>query len=97
MKVVALTIATEIFIFLLLSLVLQNQITPPPSPPSQATFAAVSNQATHVAEHATQTAAEQHVMATTDSIQTETSQIQTRTAGESERPLASPAARPTPP
>jgi hypothetical protein len=93
MKVVALSIALAIFIFLLLSLVLQNQITPPPPPPPQATFAAVSAEATRVAGHATEMAAERHVKATTEAIQTETSQIQTRTAEESARPLASPTAR----
>jgi hypothetical protein len=93
MKVVALSIALAIFIFLLLSLVLQNQITPPPPPPPQATFAAVSAEATRVAGHATEMAAERHVKATTEAIQTETSQIQTRTAEESARPLASATAK----
>jgi hypothetical protein len=50
MKVVALSIALAIFIFLLLSLVLQNQITPPPPPAPQATFAAMSAEATRVVE-----------------------------------------------
>ena len=68
MKVVALSIALAIFIFLLLSLVLQNQITPPPPPPPQATFAAVSAEATRVAERATEMAAERHVEATTEAI-----------------------------
>ena len=93
MKGVVLGITTAIFVFLLLVVLLQNQVAPPPPPPPEATFAAVSAEATRVAEHATQMAAERVVLATTEAIQTETSQIQTRSAGEAESALASPAER----
>jgi hypothetical protein len=81
MKITVLGIATATFVFLLLIVLLQNRVTPPPLPPAQATFAAVSAEATRAAEHATQTTAERAVMATTEAIQTATSQIQTRSAG----------------
>jgi hypothetical protein len=90
MKITPLGITTAIFIFLLLIVVLQNRIAPPPPPPLQATFVAVSIEATRVAERATHTAAERHVMATTEAIQTETSQIQTRIAEEAATPRATP-------
>jgi hypothetical protein len=90
MKGVVLGIMTAIFVFLLLVVLLQNRVSPPPPLPQQATLAAVSTEATRVAEQATQTAAERTVMATTEAIQTETSQIQTRSAGEADSAPASP-------
>jgi hypothetical protein len=65
MKVVVLGIMTAIFTFLLLVVLLQNQVAPPPPPPQEATFAAVSAEATLVAEHARQTAAVPKLVATT--------------------------------
>ena len=82
MKVTVFGITIAIFVFLLLVVLLQNRISPPPPAPPQATFASVRAEATRVAEHATHTAAERNVMATTEAIQTEMSQIQTRSAGE---------------
>jgi len=82
MKATVLGVAIAIFIFLLLIVLLQNQIAPPPPPPLQATFGAVRAEATRVAEHATHTAAERNVMATTEALQTATIRIQTRSAGD---------------
>ena len=81
MKATVLGVAIAIFIFLLLIVLLQNQIAPPP-PPLQATFGVVRAEATRVAEHATHTAAERNVMATTEALQTATIRIQTRSAGD---------------
>jgi hypothetical protein len=83
-----LAIATAIFIFLLLSVLLQNEVTPP-LPAAQATLAAVSATATRAAEQATKTTTERTLVATTEALQIETSALQTRTAEETSPPPAS--------
>jgi len=90
MKVTLLGIMTAAFVFLLLIVLLQNQIAPPSPSPPQATFAAVSAEATRAADQATQTATERTLLATTQAIQTETSKLQTRAAAEAPSPMASP-------
>ena len=90
MNVTLVGITTATFVFLLLIVLLQNQIMPPPPPPVQATLAAVSAEATRVADQATHTATDRHMRATTQAIQREMRLLQTRTAGGNGSPIASP-------